>query len=170
MRSLIAILLLVPLVASAEIYRYVDDEGNVVFTDEPPADDAEPLELEPLPTTRFETGTPPPATDTADQPATGPAYARVAIAAPAPEATVRNATQTVPVSVELEPALQPDHTLTVFLDGQPRITGATGTSHTLENVYRGRHTVAAAVLDAAGNEIARSETVTFFKHQPSALN
>ena len=54
------------------------------------------------------------------------------------------------------------------MDGQPIGQGAS-TSATLTNVDRGSHTIAAAVVDADGNQVAKADPVTFTLHRVSKL-
>jgi hypothetical protein len=74
------------------------------------------------------------------------------------------------VHVALEPALQPGHVLDVYLDGQRQNLTVTSTEFSVPDVFRGVHTMQAVVLDAEGNEVVRSLTVTFMVQQTSILN
>ena len=62
--------------------------------------------------------------------------------------------------MQLTPALRAKHAIVVSMDGQ-KVGEGTSTQLTLQNLPRGTHTVQAAVVDAAGVELARTEMVTF---------
>jgi hypothetical protein len=155
-------------VASAAIYKTIDEHGNVVFSDEP-SSGAEPVDLPPLPTytaPRFRSA-PPGNTDTSGPGASG--YSRLEIQQPGPDATVRDNTGAVAVTAAIEPKLNraAGHRLQFFLDGQPIGNAGTSASTTFSDVDRGAHEVAVAVQDAGGKELKRSASVTFYLHRQS---
>jgi len=117
LRTLTAITLaLLATVSYAQIYKQVDEDGNVTFTDQPPAD-GQPVEL----------GT----TNTAPPPVN--AYPRRAapsekaakstytatITSPANETIIPNGPGNFSVSATVSPALQGDHRLQLLIDGTP---------------------------------------------------
>jgi hypothetical protein len=56
------------------------------------------------------------------------------------------------------------------MDGQRRNVNTTGTRVALSDMVRGSHTLQVIVIDAAGAELARSASRTFFVQQTSVLN
>ncbi len=66
----------------------------------------------------------------------------------------------VTIGMRLDPALHSKHAIVVSLDGQA-IGKGSRTSLTLQNLPRGTHTVQAAVVDAEGQELTRTESVSF---------
>jgi hypothetical protein len=70
----------------------------------------------------------------------------------------------------MEPALQAGHRLDFYLDGQRVIIGSTASQLTVPDVFRGVHTLQAAILDASGREMQRSLVVTIMVHQTSIQN
>ena len=154
--------------ASAAIYQTTDEQGNVVFSDEP-SSGAEPVDLPPLPTySAPKYRAPAAARDSSGKPA-AKGYSSLRIRQPEPDATIRDNTGAVAVAVAIEPKLNQaaGHRLQFLLDGQPVGDPGTQTSTTLSNVDRGAHQVQAAVLDASGNELKRSDTVNFYLHRQS---
>ena len=163
-RSSIAILLLVAVAhAPADVYRWVDEEGNVIFSDTP-HDGAEKVELgettvvpaQPLPR-KTEVLTP--------EPKGVSAYTSIAVVAPANEATIRN-TREVNVQVALEPGLDTEngHRLQLFYDGAAYGEPGSAQQFTITELERGAHELVAAVLDRDGNDVIRSEPSVFFVH------
>jgi hypothetical protein len=150
---------------AAEIFKTVDEQGNVVFSDVPPPpsreDDAERVQVEPLNT--FEPAVPE-ATAAAPEEPEVPDVARyesVTIVAPANEETVRENAGNVSVAVALQPPLRAGDRLVLFMDGLQWPVVAQGNSFSLENIDRGTHTVGVRVLDGEGNVAAESEPTTF---------
>lgn len=92
------------------------------------------------------------------------------IVSPKQQETLWNVGGTVSVQVEVEPALQPGHTLDVYLDGQRRKLSSTGTELTLDGVERGVHSMQAVILDQSGTEVVRSLATTFMVQQTSIQN
>ena len=157
------------LLTAADVYRYVDKNGVVHYTDKPPNKTAKPVALPPLQVI-----------DPADQAEiseTGPAEARVArsigvsIASPAPEQVFRGDDRRLPVSVTLDQPLPQGYGLLYFLDGQARNAEATRQSSlVLEGVERGEHSVSVAVVNSDGREVARSAPVVVHLKPPTVEN
>jgi hypothetical protein len=89
---------------------------------------------------------------------------------PAEQETLWNIGTALPVQVRFQPTLLPGHRYDVLLDGQRRNVNTVSTRVTLADVFRGQHTVQVVVFDAAGTEVMRSETRTFFVQQTSTQN
>ena len=156
--------------AKGEVYKYVDEKGVVHYTDKPPSDDARPAPLPPLQTYkggtapdlgRFSSKAPASAAPRSDA-----AEVLVQLVTPSADETFRGGERTVPVAVMVTPALTDKQRLVYYLDGTPRSPATTDTAYSFTEVDRGAHTAAVAVVDAAGNELARSSTVTFHVKPP----
>lgn len=158
--------------AAAQIYRVVDENGNVTFTDQPPAgeENAEKIEIQTTNTS------PPPATnlyqpskdkseDEEDEQSGG--Y-QVAITAPANETIIPRGPGNFSVSASVSPSLGSGHMLQLLMDGAPREEPQTGTSWALTNVFRGEHNISVAVVDKDGKQLATSDSITVFVFRPSS--
>jgi len=168
--ALVAALLLLAFgqsAAHAEIFKSIDKHGRVVYTDRPsPSSKNSAVELPSLntqPPIQTTTATRRPAAEAA------PTYT-VQIVTPAEQAQIPMGQHQVPVSLQLTPPLSANHSVQLYLDGQP--FGAPGHSAQLmlDNLHRGEHTLQAAVLDQQGKELNRSGSVLFYVQRPSALN
>ncbi|MFV8834988.1 DUF4124 domain-containing protein [Aquisalimonas sp.] len=163
--------LFLPLVATADIYKWVDEDGNVVYSDEP-REGAERLErTAPDSSYRFETprrpsGDPSASGDNGDN---GSRYDHVRIVHPTDEGTVRDNQGLVDVQLELSPALRAEHRVQFLFNGEPQGEPSRSLEARLTEVHRGEHQVAARVLNEAGAVIAETEPVTFYMHQASRL-
>lgn len=164
------ILVLVGLLAAAsvmaEAYKWVDEDGIVHFSDRP-APGAERVELSEYSRNtgaRLYTDSPP-ARDADEQQATDQPfrYESLSVSAPGAEETLWNIEGVLNVSLALSPGLQPGHQVRVYFDGTPRTV--TGTNFQIEEVYRGVHNVQAEVLDETGKLMIRSLPNRFYVQQ-----
>ena len=155
--------------ARAEVYRYVDPQGVVHYTDQPPSKDARPAKLPPLQVIGPPPG--PPADRGADadaRPKAPQAPVELRITAPAPEQTFRGDDRRLMVNVALDRPLPEGYGLLYMLDGSPQNTQATRTlSYVLEGVERGEHLVSVAAVDARGREVARTAPVIVHMKPPT---
>jgi len=163
---LVATLLLWTTGLSAAVYKTVDAEGNVVYTDEP-VGNQKPVDLPPLSTI-------PPPKYTSSQPSaktkgSTSGYTKLSIVSPEPDGTLRDNTGAVPVSAGLEPALNvaAGHRFQYYLDGQTQGEPTASNKIVITNVDRGSHNVAVAVIDAEDQEVIRSNPVPFHLHRQS---
>ena len=157
---------------SAAVYKSVDAQGNVVYTDEP-GGDAKPVKLPPLstvPAPRFKSSTPSSSPSSAEsEPSAATNYEQISIVSPTQDATLRDNTGAVPVNVVLEPELNSvaGHRYRYYLDGQAQGKPTESGQISFANLDRGSHTVEAAVVDNTGQELIRSGSVQFFLHRQS---
>jgi len=133
--------------AAETVYKTVDENGNIIFTDKP-SEEAEEIIIKDLETI----DNPNPAKY---KPSSKPAeetntYNSIVISSPEDNAAIRSNNGNVTISVSLEPALRSSHKIEIMMDGQ---NVGSGTSVSLENVNRGTHSVTASVIDANGKNI-----------------
>lgn len=167
MRATIIILMLLWVSTGlAEVYKWVDENGVVQYSDRPLEDDAQKVKL---PSASFYK--PPeyqPAVPDSEAKDEEPLYRRAVLVEPQPDATIRDNTGAVPVSVSLAPPLRPGHTLAVLVDGRTVFDRTTMTQLELGNVDRGTHQILVKVFDAAGQEVIATPAVTFHLHRAIA--
>lgn len=146
-----------------EVYRWTDAEGNVYFGDEAP-DGAEKVQLKELPTMNLP---PPPKLEPQVKVAEpqGESYSIVRINSPAPEETFRNIGGQLTVDAGISPKLRDGDTVQVLLNGEPAGNPSTSTRITLNEVWRGEHTLQVVVRNAEGETIQSSEPVKVYVHQ-----
>jgi hypothetical protein len=155
--------------ASAKIYKWTDEEGNVHYGDEPPQG-AEAVDLPPPSTYEApKRSRPAGSRDSRDEDAQQAGYSALAIASPEEESTILGPEQTITVRVTITPALRAGHTVGIFMDGE-QVASGRGTQFSVSPVYRGAHTLEAVVRDGNGEEVSRSSPITFYKRQPSVIN
>ena len=153
--------------AQAEkVYKVIQPDGTVEFTDEPPPGaPATQITVEPLNTT------PPLATPAQEAQARSSAdegYSKFSITSPENNAAIRDNAGTVNVDLALEPPLRSGDSIDIMLNGQS-VGGGKKTAITLSNMNRGSHSLQAVVKNGSGKVVARSNTVNFTLQRRSAI-
>jgi hypothetical protein len=160
--------------AQGDIYKVVDKDGNVTFTDQPPNDAAQPLDLPPL--SVIETDIQVPETAAAGSAADEPKpptirqlkkqFRDFKITRPQPEETFWGTANSVFVSWGSSQPIPQSMSAMLFVDGAGQSASAMGgVTLTLD---RGEHQVYAQLRDQQNRRIATTDTVTFFVKQHSA--
>ncbi len=169
MRKLIISLLLcvLPALSSAAVYKWVDADGAVHFSDVP-REGAEEVHVPPPQT--YEAPSLPPITPRAEPVVDPAAYTRFVQVTPATDENIWDNTGTITVNFAAEPPLQTDrgHQLVVLVDGQAR-PAVSDSSVILENIDRGSHTLQGQIVDARGDVLISSDTTTVHLHRQSVL-
>ncbi|HET7921371.1 MAG TPA: DUF4124 domain-containing protein [Gammaproteobacteria bacterium] len=170
--SLLLVLALLPGLAGQadQVYKWVDAQGNVHYSDKPHPGAKKVQVVKPQsyaapapPAGNAETGDrrPPPPEKKA------PRQYTLTISSPAQGATIRN-TRSVTVSVSVTPGLAQGDVLIFSLDGNNRGPLHNTTSVTYDDVDRGAHTVTATLITAGGQTI-QATPVTFYLHQATVF-
>lgn len=150
--------------AFGQIYRTVDANGNVVFTDIAPVDRSagpapQTVTVEPVNT--YEPPVQAAPTDTPVTAGTSDYYSELAVISPTEDATIRDNAGNIQIEVAITPNLRSDHRLLLVLDGEPTEVEAEGGLFELSNVDRGTHTAGARAVDRQGNVLIESGPTTF---------
>jgi hypothetical protein len=161
--------------SEGQIFKVVDKDGNVTFTDQRPSGDAEPMDLPPL--SVIETDLPPPSTPAAqagaeeqDQ-APSPRDLRrmfrdFSITQPLQEETFWGTENTVVITWGSSADILPEMSVMLYVDSEGQKAPVAGfVTLTLD---RGEHQVYAELRDERNRRIVTTETVTFFIKQHSA--
>lgn len=164
----LAALLTLPAVAES-IYKWTDENGQLVFSDTP-RDGAEEVEIAPVQT--FEA---PKISSSSDTRTGGDAaeddaeagYESIAISSPTMEETIWNTGGKVTVTMSVQPQLQQGHRIRLYMDGKMKGDLPRPQPVILAGVERGSHELFVRVTDSKGQTIIESDTVTFFYQQTS---
>lgn len=166
---------------ASKIYKRVDANGNVVFTDVPPAanEQAETVEINSPNTYQRDDiltveGDRQPwivAADdeTSDAPPAAP-YHSLTVRSPEDDANIRENAGNVNIVTAVQPALQPGHRLRLLLDDAPVGPSQTRPVFALTNVDRGTHRVTPQVVDDAGTVLFSGTPSIFHLQRFSVLN
>lgn len=149
---------------SAEVYRSVDRNGNVTYTNKA-VKGAEKIKLKPLSVysaPEFKSANKGP-----EEPSGFPGYKSVVITAPAEDATLRDNPGNVTVTAGSEPALdlREGHKFQFFLDDKSVGEPQESSTKMLANLDRGEHQVGVAIVDVNGKSLKRSKKTRFFLHR-----
>jgi hypothetical protein len=161
---------LASITAHGEVYRHVDAQGNVTFSDEP-MEGGEAVQLKPVTTITL-----PKPEDVRDAPEVieqareqGERYTSVSIVSPSDGEAFHSGSGNIQIQVTSTPALQPGHRYEVTLDGQP-VGQSTSGSVMIKHIDRGTHEATAHIINRNGIRIRSGNTISFTVHRPSRLN
>lgn len=166
--STLLLMVLLPLMGWGQIYKYRNQEGVVVFSDEPTAD-AETVELGPLQSyssgreaSRSQEEVPLNESTKAFK-----GYTHFNFLAPKPKETIKSNAGIVNIDIALDPVLQRGHRMVILLDGKSVIQSKNGTSFHLKGVERGTHLLLGTVENATGKVIIKTNPQTLFLEKTS---
>jgi hypothetical protein len=149
-------------VRAAVVYRWVDADGVVHFSDQP-VPGAEKIVTVYKSTRGF--GAPPgsPGSPSPKPKSAGSTldFDQFAIVSPGKEETITG-NQPVAVHLALQPDLKPTQAITWSLNGTTVTQPPDATQFTLEDLPRGTYTLAATVTDQTSGEKKSAESVTFY--------
>ncbi len=145
-------------VQAEKVYKYTDEDGNTVFTDEP-TKGAEELDVKPVATVP---AIPVPKTNpNGKKDEKSFEYKEVKITSPQADENFINNGGSVNVSVSLTPSLRAGDTVQLYFNGIPKSEPVRSTFFPFENLDRGTYAVTATVQDKDGNVVGKSENVSF---------
>lgn len=158
----------------AEVYKSVDENGNVIFTDQP-SENAEKIhikEVQTIETRKPQSEETAPVEAGSDEGSeqdaeAGPEYTSVSITSPANDSAIRANDGNITISAAVLPSLKADagHQLALYMDSK-LVSAGPGTQFSLSNVDRGTHNFSVAVIDKEGKELIRSAatSITILRH------
>ena len=164
------LLLLASAASWAEVYRHVDAQGNVTFSDEP-MEGGQEVKVKPV--TTITLPKPEAVRETRklreEVEREGAAYESVSFAHPQDEQAFHSGSGDVSFEVRSTPGLKRGHKYEITLDGQPVGQSASG-SVTVPNIDRGTHSAAVHIIDENGVQVKTGQPIRFTVHRPSAIN
>lgn len=159
MRILTSIaILLLPLLASAGIYKWMGPDGSIHYADQPvPGAERVGIQVERV--------ADPKVPKNATGPDLGP-YDGFEIVSPEPNQTLRNDEGSVDLSLLIEPPLAQGHRLRILVNGQPIVGEAKGTQIRLSGLAFGSHRMQVRIQNDQDETIASSPAVDFHLRKP----
>jgi len=152
-----------------ELWKWKDANGVTQYSDRP-VPGATKVEMYTSAPAPAATPAPRPATPAAQGKATaGVQYQSLEIWQPANGESYFGTDATVNVRMRSEPSLASSDRLLLYLDGKLVEGAANSYEHTLSNLERGVHSLAAVILDDKGNEKIRSEPRVFHIKLPTTI-
>jgi len=174
MRILVFLVAALPaFVTAAEVYRWVDKDGVIHFSDRP----QEGAETIVIPDAQTFSAPPPrssprsSAANDEDEEEAAAGYENFEIVSPKQEEVFWNIGGELDVSVQSRPRIRSGHEIVLFMDGQEVQRVPRGrTRARLQDVVRGTHSLRAEVRDRGGNTVATTAAVQFTVQQQSVLS
>jgi len=164
---------------AAQVYKTVDEDGNVTYTDQPPSDGSAPIKLRPISVIEAPIYEKAPRADEEGAEGEGGKemslkylrknYKDFAIVAPQQEESVWHPDEAITVAWNVGYQLQEGMNVTVYVDGALQAT-TTEQIIPVSGLDRGEHTVTAELKDARNRKIATAKPVTFFVRRPNLYN
>lgn len=155
------------------IYKSVDENGNVFYSDRPPegTKQEDAVQLPPvnaLPE-QPQGSNPYPANTPPNNERDAAIDYSLSLASPAPESHVNPGQRDLPIVLNASPALAPEHRFAFYMDGK-LLAESRSNQYVVEEIYRGEHQIRAMIIDENGNMLQETETITIYVHRPSKLN
>jgi hypothetical protein len=159
----LTLLVLLSLPLHAQVYRWIDSQGVVHFSDTPHvgADQYHAPKAQ-----SFTSPTVPSKKQSMQSKPDVHLYKNVIISEPLNESTLRNNQGSFLVAVELSPALFSGDNLQLLIDGTPYGTPQTEVVFEVDGIHRGAHTLQIQVVNSKGTVLKTSEKITIFMHRP----
>lgn len=153
--------------AGAALYKGVDSEGNVVYSDKPfeTAEKYTPPPISVMDAPKVDTGKKP----VEDKKPAEFKYLSFDIVSPTKNQTIRN--EDVTVTLKLKPGLntEENHSIWVLVDNKPVVKNTQSLSVKLGSLDRGVYKLQAQIRDKAGKVIVRTRTTVVFIQKTSAI-
>lgn len=164
---LIAQLVAHPLAADT-VYKVVDEEGNVTFTDTPPSDASAIVEAHSLLGTNITpaVSATQAATEQTARPDEVPRYV-TRITSPASETTIPMGPGDFTVEADVSPNLETGEQLILMLDGKPVNAPQLASTWQLTNVFRGEHRLQIVRVTEEGEPQSKSPEHTVYVMRPT---
>lgn len=160
-------LLTAPVLFAGEVYRIISKDGEVTFTDSPPAN----AKSESVDMPKINIAAPPPATTKNSKDEAGAdesAYTKASITQPSNNATIPPGQREVVVQIALEPPLQTGHLVQIYVDGRKQGSPSASSTFTLSSLDRGEHSVSAEIVGVDKQRKAKTQTITLHVKQHSS--
>lgn len=174
--SVFIIILCMSFISHAAIFIQQDKNGNTIYSDTPLDSNAKRLKMptgnslpsqtpESVPMTTHIT---PQVTETTSLGSENARqdYTSFVIVSPKDQENIQNL-QVIPVEVKTVPDLLEGDKVLLLLDGNPWGSPLPTTQLQMENVERGQHSLAAAIVDKDQKVVKQTNTITIYVHRPT---
>jgi hypothetical protein len=157
---------------AADIYKTVDENGNVVFSDQP-AKEAEKVEVQAPITFDSSALTRPNETGNKNNPEADPAnfkYSRLEITSPANDTAIRDNAGNFELSYVVEPRALPQHSVQLMMDGKVHTRVSQSGTIEFQNVDRGTHVFQLRVVRKSNKKVLEkgpASSVSILRHSSS---
>lgn len=171
MRLFVLLLLVFAPWVLADVYKTVDKDGRVIYTDKPKSDKAEKIELREINTVPSPPPQPLPQSVPVDSMGAQEAAIdyQIGIISPRSDVTIPVGQRDLAIAININPALQPGHLLVYFMNGE-LLEETIMNNIILKDVPRGTHTLVVEAIDANGRSLGTSAPVIVNVIRPNIKN
>ena len=148
-------------ITAAEIYKYVDENGNLVYSDSPPVEGAEPAQL---PDIIIQPSTAIPEQTIGEEQQTN-AEISVSISSPVPDTVVTAGQQSFNVGASSSRSLEDGEKARLLVNGNVHTEGKS-LNWTVGNLIRGEYNIQVQIVDKQNNVIADSGATKIYVRRP----
>lgn len=154
MRSFLMLILLAQ-AATADVYKTVDKDGNVKYTDKPKTENAEKIELREVNTVPGAAPLPQSVPVESYTPQQAAINYQVGVISPRSDVTIPVGQRDLAIAVNVTPGLQQGHLLVYFMNGE-LLEETTMNNIIVKDVPRGTHTLVVEAIDENGQSLGTS--------------
>lgn len=140
----------------AQVYKTVDKDGNVVYSDTPSNEQAKAVELKEITTMPADV---PRETSSYTPQDNGAVSYEVNIVSPRNEVVIPPGQRDLAVAISLNPSLHQDHLITYYLDGE-LLQETKSTSIVIQDPPRGGRTLTVEIINQQGDVLGVSQPLT----------
>jgi hypothetical protein len=149
------LILAIPAMAT-DIYKTRDKDGNVVYTDKPPAGESEQVNLPPI--NSLSSGNLPSIPKRAKPQQPQPERYDINVLSPRENVTITPGQRDLAIAVGLSQSLSENHWILYFINDE-LIEETQSTSIVIQDIPRGTHRITIDVIDKDGNILGQSDVV-----------
>ena len=149
--------------ASAELFKWIDQDGVIHYSDKRPGETASQQQLSGY-LSRLENKKPASEEDKNNN------YSTFTIMQPKNDSTIRKADANMDIMVQIDPPLTEKHYLQIYLDGLEVGEKTKSTELTLQKMKKGLHRLQARIVDMDGQTISTTEEISFQFRKPVDLS
>ncbi|MFO1258224.1 MAG: DUF4124 domain-containing protein [Gammaproteobacteria bacterium] len=171
MIGLLGLALLLGQASAAEVYKKIDKDGHVIYSDTP-LEDAEVIQIAPIKTYNAPPAPEETTTDADTAPLTAPQEYTITIVTPDTDTFIPMGANGIEVKILTIPKLHEDHLVRLNVDHKPYGEPQNGTVFTIKEMDNGTHTIQAIVVAADDFEqtISTSNEITIHTKRSFLFN
>lgn len=166
---LLTCLVMVCTMAQATVYKWVDENGNVHYSDEP-TKNAEVVELKENTHNKIIIPRAISSSSASDNQGEDAIEYKVSITSPSEEDTIRDNDGKISISARITPEAPKSALYTLYMDGNKIGDAQRSSIFQLEDINRGEHRFVVKMITQVGKVLASSSPRTVFLHRARARN
>jgi hypothetical protein len=158
MRSLLMVMFFLAQLSTADVYKTVDKDGKIKYTDRPSTENAEKMKLREINTVPGAEPLPESTPVATYDSRTAELQYQIGIISPRSDVIIPVGQRDLAIAINLNPGLQQGHLLVYFMNGE-LLEETTMNNIIVKDVPRGTHTLVVEAIDANGQSLGTSPPV-----------